>query len=301
MVVGTLSVAITPLIVARDLGFAARHGLDLEVIVARSGAEAMAALLSQDAPIGSLSGNALSNAAAGGAELVLVAVHQPRLTYQIIGAPEVRAPADLRGKRLGVADVGGNSDLAAQYFLDKFGLRRGDEVTVLSLGSQNERLGGIQAGSVHAAMLNAPFTGTARKLGYQTVFDYGQDDYEIMSSGIVTSRGYLANRPEIVRGVVAALVDGIHYFKTEHEGTMAILGRFLQQDDPEVLAELYRESAGHVMPDVPYPSVKSLANALAQVATQNPAAAQLRAEDLIDDRFVRELDQSGYIARLYGR
>src|SRR5215207_1171861 len=52
MVVGTLSVAITPLIVARDLGFAARHGLDLEVIVARSGAEAMAALLSQDAPIG---------------------------------------------------------------------------------------------------------------------------------------------------------------------------------------------------------------------------------------------------------
>src|SRR5919202_58579 len=134
VVAGTLSVASAPLVLAQDLGFARRHGVDIEMFVARSGSEAMAALLSQDAPIGSLSGNAVANAAASGAELAVMAVSQPRQTNQVLGAADVRTPLDLRGRRLGVADVGGNSDFAAQYLLDKFGLQRGTDVAVLALG-----------------------------------------------------------------------------------------------------------------------------------------------------------------------
>src|SRR5438270_5351846 len=175
MVAGTLSAAVAPLVLAQEVGFAQRHGVDIEMFIARSGSEAMAALLSQDAPIGSLSGNAVGNAAASGADLVVMAVNQPRLTYQVLGVAGLRTPSDLRGKRLGVADVGGNSDLAAQYLLEKFGLQRNSEVVVLALGSQNERLGGLQAGAVDAAMLNAPFTGAARKLGYSVVFAYAEE------------------------------------------------------------------------------------------------------------------------------
>jgi ABC-type nitrate/sulfonate/bicarbonate transport system substrate-binding protein len=219
----------------------------------------------------------------------------------VLGAGGVRTPADLRGKRLGVADVGGNSDLAAQYLLEKFGLQRNIDLVVLALGSQNERLGGLQAGSVDAAMLNAPFTGAARKLGYNVVFDYAEEDYEVISASITTSRSYLQSQPAIVGGVVAALVDAIHYFKTERAGTIAVIGRFLQQDDPEVLEELYRETAGAALPEKPYPSVAGMANSLAQVARTNEAAARLNPADLVDDRFVRELDASGYIDALYGR
>jgi NitT/TauT family transport system substrate-binding protein len=301
LVVGTINISTTPFVLAQEKGFAARHGIELEVIAARGGAEAMAALLSQDAPIGSLSGNAVVNAVAGGADLVVFAVNQPRLTYQIMSAPEVKVPTDLRGRRLGVADVGGNSDLAAQIFLDKFGMRRGEDVVVLALGSQPERLGGLQAGAVQGAMLNAPFTGAARKIGYNVLFDYGEDDYEIMSSGLVTTRGYLEAQPQTVRGLVAALVDAIHYYKTQPEDTVTIIGRFLQQDDPDVLAELYRESAGRALPETPYVSPAGLGNAIAQAALTNEAVGRLRPESLIDDRFVRELDDSGYVRALYGR
>jgi ABC-type nitrate/sulfonate/bicarbonate transport system substrate-binding protein len=72
---------VAPLVLAQEVGFAQRHGVDIEMFIARSGSEAMAALLSQDAPIGSLSGNAVGNAAASGADLVVMAVNQPRLTY----------------------------------------------------------------------------------------------------------------------------------------------------------------------------------------------------------------------------
>jgi len=35
------------------------------------------------------------------------------------------------------------------------------------------------------------------------------------------------------------------------------------------------------------------------MATQNPKVANLRIEALIDNRFVRKLDESGFIDRLY--
>ena len=103
-----------------------------------------------------------------------------------------------------------------------------------------------------------------------------------------------------MRGVVAALVDAIHYFKTDRAGTIAVIGRFLQQDDPEVL-ESCTESAGAALPEKPYPTVAGMANSLAQVARTNEAAARLSPADLVDDRFVRELDAAGYIDALYGR
>ena len=174
-------------------------------------------------------------------------------------------------------------------------------MALVSLGSQNERLGGLQAGAVQAAMLNAPFTAAARRAGYHPLFDFAEEDYQLPGSGTVTSRAFLASQPEVVRRFVTALVDSIHYFKTEREGTIAIMGRFLKQDNLEVLEELYRESAGPAMAEAPYPSPVAIGNALQELAARNEAAARLRPEDLVDDRFVRALDESGYIRALYGR
>ena len=71
--------------------------------------------------------------------------------------------------------------------------------------------------------------------------------------------------------------------------------------DPEALNEIYLDAAGNSMPDTPYPSRRGLVNALQQISAQNESVARLRAEDLMDERFVRALDESGYIRELYGR
>src|SRR5690242_14842629 len=57
VVLSTLSTDAAPVVVAQEAGFTARHGIDAEIFVARSGPEAMAAVISQDAPIGSIGGN----------------------------------------------------------------------------------------------------------------------------------------------------------------------------------------------------------------------------------------------------
>jgi hypothetical protein len=53
------------------------------------------------------------------------------------------------------------------------------------------------------------------------------------------------------------------------------------------------------MPKVPYPRTEGLAKALQVMARDLPAAASAEPATFVDDRFVRELDESGFITRLY--
>jgi len=48
----------------------------------------------------------------------------------------------------------------------------------------------------------------------------------------------------------------------------------------------------------PYPSVDGLRNIQRLTKLQNPKIADVKVEDLVDSRFVRKLDESGFIDRL---
>ena len=58
-------------------------------------------------------------------------------------------------------------------------------------------------------------------------------------------------------------------------------------------------SAVQRFPQAPYPTVASIVTILESIRDTEPRAASAQPTDFIDDRFVRELDESGYIRRLY--
>lgn len=296
-----LSMAQLPHWITYDAGLYEREGLDVTMDYVASSTVLAPALLSGEIGLAYAGQEVAIASGVQGGDMVIVGGGIDKPLFWLTTMPSIHSPDDLRGKRIGVADVGGSTDLAAQYFLDKVGLRRGDDVVVSSLGSSNERIGGLQAGAVQGAMLTEPFGAAARKAGFHVLFDLADEDYPLPSSSVATTRTYAQAQPEVVQGFVTAIVDAIHYIKTDREGTMAIMGRFLQQDDRDVLEAIYREASGSAMPEAPYPSVQAFANAIEQVAPRNAAVRELRAEDLVDERYVRALDDSGYIRSLYGR
>ena len=64
----------------------------------------------------------------------------------------------------------------------------------------------------------------------------------------------------------------------------------VEQDFKEFVQEFERK---------PYPSLDGLNNIQRLMKGQNSKLAQLKVEDVIDDRFVRRLDESGFIDKLY--
>src|SRR6476646_3759911 len=89
------------LFVARDQGFFRKQGLDVELVYVSSAPVALASIAHGDSQIntGSTSG-AILGAMAGGLDLAFIAGLVNKLTGTIVSSPEIKTPADLKGKTI---------------------------------------------------------------------------------------------------------------------------------------------------------------------------------------------------------
>jgi hypothetical protein len=77
-----------------------------------------------------------------------------------------------------------------------------------------------------------------------------------------------------------------------------ILMKRLRIDDPAVAEDGYQDHLA-TLNRKPNPSLDGLRSAQKLMAQQNPKIAALHVDNLVDGRFVRRLDESGFIDRLY--
>ena len=113
-----------PLWVAKDEGFFKRYGTDPDLILIEGGTRGGQALISGDVPVMGMSGQPVISARARGADLVMIAGVVNKMNYVLIGAPSVRKPEDLKGKRIGAAQAGTASYHAVLLGLKHWGSTR---------------------------------------------------------------------------------------------------------------------------------------------------------------------------------
>src|SRR5499425_2651901 len=130
---------------AHDMEFFARHGLETELIFIASSSHGVPALLAGEIPIYSGSPETAAQAAAAGADVVIIASSEPT-PYKLIVQPSIKTVADLKGKRLGVDRVGGSSYYATRRILEKLGLRPDDVEYMQVIGGGNQRVAAFRSG-----------------------------------------------------------------------------------------------------------------------------------------------------------
>src|SRR5262249_13802875 len=138
----------------------------------------------------------------------------------------------------------------------------------------------------------------ARRQGYAFLFDLATMGVEYPTTGIGTLRSILAERPAALRAFIGGLVDATAWVKQNRAEALDILARWSQMDDPQALAAAYEEQAPR-FPDAPYVTEASITTILESIRDAEPRAATAHPADFIDNQFVRELDESGYIRQLY--
>ena len=99
--------------------------------------------------------------------------------------------------------------------------------------------------------------------------------------------------------MMKAFVEAIHYFKTHRKETLAIYRKYLKTDDMEALEETYEAVGLNLVPEKPYPTMKGIRIVLKEMASKNPKAEAAMPDQFVDLTFIRELDKSGFIDRLY--
>jgi ABC-type nitrate/sulfonate/bicarbonate transport system substrate-binding protein len=296
-VIGAVSMIVP---VTTRLGLFQEYGLDATVTYIQSGQRTAASVIAGETPIAFSGGQPVISTQASGGDMVSVAILVPRFTYDIQVTPNIERPEQLRGGLISSSSRGGTADMALQYVAEQWGMKLDEDVQVLATGGQPERLAALESGNVQAAMVEPPFSLIARRMGFRTLVNLRESDYEAPSYGVITTRAYIASNEEVVRRFLRAVVAGVHRLKTDPEGLVPLLVEEYKLDGPELAREMLAEVAQKIMPRAPYPNARGFENTLRNLALTTPEVAQLRVEDLIEPRFIRELEDDGFIRRLYG-
>ncbi len=287
--------------VAQDKGFYKGNGLDADLVYIESSTVGAAAIVAGDIQVGNVAGSAVANGDIRGGDLVCVACFINRLAYELVVQANIKTPADLRGKTIGISRFGSVSDVAARELLRGIGLQPDKDVEILQVGGASERAAGFSRGII-AGFPSPPgnvdlIPGGLPHRILASMADF-QKPFPLPFICAVTKKGYLAKNRETVKKTIMALIEATHYFKTNKEGTQKVIGKYLQGANEAYLEDSYRATA-KILDRVPYPTRAGMKIQLEE-ALKNSPGSKITVDDLIDGSLVRELQQEGFIDRVYG-
>ena len=298
---GSISGSTVPIWITKDAGLFEKHGLDVELPFIEGGAKAMAALVAGDVPIAQLGGSHVVSSHVAGSGVVILAGVVNRLEYKVVVAKHITRPEQLRGKRAAVATLGGSGYLAMQYALGKWGMAPDKDMALLQIGSQPARLQALVAGAVDAAVLSLPATTRAQKAGFTSLMDLSAEAIEYQQLTLATTSAFIRSHPETVRRFLRAYLEGIAFLKTRKAESLRIIAKYFRSDDRDELEAVYGEYALNLIQRKPYPTLRGLQLVMDELAPKNPNIRGVKPEQFVDLRFLKELDESGFIDRLYPR
>ncbi len=289
-----------PAQVADEAGLFAKYGLDVSVErIGGGSSKVLQVMLAGDLELAQVGGTAVVDAYLAGADPVYIAAHLPVLLLTVYAAPGVERVEDLRGKTMSMTRAGTISDFAARYAIAHGGLQPEVDVGLVPTGGNTETLAALQSGNVQAGVLSPPFDVAARKLGFHELVNLPSLGLAFPHNGLLARRDFLDEHPDAVQRYMRAYVEAIARIKQDKPFTLQVMQKYLGTDDPETLESGYEAYGGRYLARAPYPTVAQFQSILDFVAQRDPRARELTLDRMIDDRFVRALDQEGFIDGLY--
>jgi NitT/TauT family transport system substrate-binding protein len=276
--------------VIQEAGLFGKHGLEIELANV-GGRTATQALLAGEVPLIVTSGIEVVASGLAGGDAVIVAAGVNTLDTSI-WTRGVMEPAGLRGRRIGISQLGDSTDFAARYAARRWGLDPASDIEILQTGQPGERLAALESGGVDATILQPPLTVRASKAGLRKLAEMADLGLEYQHTVVLSTRRRIAEDPESVERFVRAWSEGLYYYQAHPEQAQAAVGRFMRLEDAEALAETYAHYR-RLYARPPYPTLPGLQTILDILAQDDPRARGPRPEDFVDVRFLDRLSAAG--------
>lgn len=300
--VASVSSSALSLWAAQEQKVFAKYGVDARLILVRGGSTLVASLVTHELDAAFTSGVSVLGAAAQGVDIKMLTSISSRVSWRLIASPRIRKAEELRGKRFGVQSIVGSTWMYAMLALEQLGLEpKRDNISFLPIGDAMIVAQALETGRVDAAVLDPALSRRLESKGFTQLVDLAHTSATFPGLGIGATRAYLEQHPATAEKLVTALTESLVFVQlpANKPAVLKILMKHLRISDPAVAEDGYRDLL-LTLNRKPYPSIDGLRNAQRLMAQQNPKIATLNIEDLMDARFVRKLDESGFIDRLYG-
>jgi ABC-type nitrate/sulfonate/bicarbonate transport system substrate-binding protein len=290
-----ISGAMSSLWVAQEGGYFKREGLDVELLYIGGGSLLIQSMMSGEVPFAYGPSVPVINASLRGADLVLIGNTGNSLIFSIMSRPEIKQPANLKGKRVGVTRLGGSTDWALDAALNHWGLERRD-LTVVQTGGMPEGLAGLVAGSFSAVVLSPPSNFRAAKAGMHELVDVGQLKIVFPNTPLSMPASFLKSNRDTAMRFLRGFCQGLARLRADREFSMKVLSKYTKVSDTETLSQLHQTYGVRYSGDrIPYVRTEGVEEILKKIPGKE--AREAKAGDFIDNSLLKELEQGGWFKK----
>lgn len=225
---------------------------------------------------------------------VNLATVQERTNYVLFARKDITLPEQLKGKRIGFTGRLNILQFQALLFAKAMGWEPDKDITLVE--DPAGTIEGITSGRVDAFIAGEGPEWQALKAGYKPLIDFRTWKVPMASSSVNADRAWLKDNRETARRFIKSLVDTIALIRKDKQVAFRTMAKYYNITDPEMQQFFY---GAWEFPAKPYPAVEGLRNVKVMYREIYPELDKYKVEDFVDDSFIRELDTSGYIDRLY--
>lgn len=282
---------------AKDLGLFEKYGLDVDLVFISGGARTMQALLGGSVQASDSDGVGPVNAILRGGDAVIVAGLINRSLFKFVAQKEITNPAQLRNKKIGVANFGGSNEFAVLLALKEWNISR-DAVTLVAAGGSAVRLAAMENRGLDATVLPYDHALLASRAGMKVLADIPDLVPAFPDKVITVRRSFLERERQTIKRYLQALSEAIYQVATNREKATDILRRRLKLSDPNLAEENYKLYGGNYS----YPprvGKSGLVGVLEQIQAQSPSSkSDFELKRFLDETIIDELEREGFFKKL---
>jgi NitT/TauT family transport system substrate-binding protein len=295
-----VSPANSPIWVVQANGYLKKQGLEAQVITLTASPIAIQAMLAGELDVIVTSVTTLVSARLAGADIVMILGMVPTFVDHIITQPNMTTFDQLKEKVGGVNRLGSTSDLGLRLALRRKGIDPEKDLKIITAGDNPSRLASVSKGVVQFTIIPEPFVREAEKIGLKDFFAIGSLKIPFWWNAVLIQESTLRSKRPMLLKFTRAMMEAVHYIKTDKEGTKEIFSKNLKLTDPEGLERAYRDYSG-IFPENLMPTPDGVKTMLDDLAPRNAKAAAADPKNFVDSTLVQELEASGFLKQLYKR
>jgi ABC-type nitrate/sulfonate/bicarbonate transport system substrate-binding protein len=291
-----------PLFVAKDKKLYEKYGLDVQLILVNSGSLVAQMFQAGEIQITANAPASLVSLAATGEKLSFFFGLSNTSPFSVVTQPSIRRAEDLKGKKIGTARFGGSSHISALIALEHLGLDlKRDKITLIQTGVDPDRMVALENKAIDAGMLQRVATKIMTGKGFYNLLNMHASKLQYQNTGLTVKRDYGAANPKVVDGFTRATIEAYGYiFKKENKQSVKeVVAKNLRLKNVDAAEDFYLE-AQEELDRKPYPTLEGFKIVIRYVAEQNPKAAAIKAEEIVDSSWLKRLDDEKFFDRVYG-
>jgi ABC-type nitrate/sulfonate/bicarbonate transport system substrate-binding protein len=279
--------------ITQEAGLFKKYDLDFRLVFITSSPVATAATINGDAEI-QVTG-AIGNVRAyvqGVTDLVFIGGIKNILTHSMLGKPDIKRPEDLKGKKVGVGRFGSNTHYFVIQALKRLGMDASRDIQAIQTGGGPETLAALVGGSVDAGAIVAPGDAAAVARGFRYVINGPELRIPYGATQIVTMRPTIAKRGPVIGRFMRVMAEASKILHTDKNLVYKVLGKHLRITDTKILDSAYQSEIPALERRLEL-NEAALQASLDEIAPLDARAKAIKPQDMIDRRYLVELEKSG--------